>query len=154
MTDITDEERGTNDRGKSGAGPRVDFVRLRNRGIEVEALVRVLPKEPLLLDEVSIKPSERWQKQDAARQAKQVLAQVKEGQRFSEGYVAKLQQRLLTMERQDQLSGRESEGRQLALALGEVRRSKLVSETLDVLARKKETRRFSEDYLTSCSSAC
>ena len=148
MTDITDEERGTNDRGKSGAGPRVDFVRLRNRGIEVEALVRVLPKEPLLLDEVSIKPSERWQKQDAARQAKQVLAQVKEGQRFSEGYVAKLQQRLLTMERQDQLSGRESEGRQLALALGEVRRSKLVSETLDVLARKKETRRFSEDYLT------
>ena len=110
--------------------------------------MRVLPKEPLLLDEVSIEPSERWQKQHAARQAKQVLAQVKEGRRVSEGQVAKLQQRLLTMERQDQLSGRESEGRQLAVALGEVRRSKLVAESLGRARPGKETRRFSEDYLT------
>jgi hypothetical protein len=36
------------------------------------------------------------------------------------------------MERQDELTGRASEGQQLSDALGEMRRSKFVAEALDV----------------------
>jgi len=146
-TIATEEARATRDRGKSNSGAHVDFVRLRNRGIDVKALVNVLPREPVLLDEVSITPTKRWQKEDTKRQAKQVLAQAKAGKRIREADVAKLQQRLLTMERQDELAGRESEGKELALALGEARRSKLVAEALDVLARPKEKRRYDEKYV-------
>jgi hypothetical protein len=149
MIGITEEERGTDDRGKSSRGaPRVDFVHLRGTDARVKALVRVLPKEPLLLDEVSIKPSERWQNQEARQQAKRVLAQAKEGKRVSENDVIKLQQRLLGTERQGELSGRTSEGRELATALGELRRSNLVAETLGVLARAKKGGHVPEGYVT------
>jgi hypothetical protein len=56
--------------------------------------------------------------------------------------------RLLGVERQDELVGRESEGRQLAVELGEVRRSRLVAEALDVLAKAKEGRRFDPAHVT------
>jgi hypothetical protein len=145
LINTSDEARGLWDRGKSSSRPHVDLVPLR--AIGVKALVRVLPREPVLLDEVSITPSKRWQKADAKRQAKQVLAQAKAGQRVRDADVSKLQQRLLTLERQDELAGRESEGKQLAFDLGEVRRSKLVGEAMAVLARPKEKKRFDEKYI-------
>ena len=77
-----------------------------------------------------------------------MLARAKEGRRFPERYVTKLQQRLLGMERQDELFGQASEGQQLALELSEVRRSNLVAEASDVLARAKEGRRFPRAYVT------
>jgi hypothetical protein len=80
-------------------------------------------------------------------EATDVLSRAKEGRRFDERYIDKLQQRLLSMESQDELSGRASEGKQLALALGEVRRSRLVAEALDVLAKAKEGRRFSPAHV-------
>jgi hypothetical protein len=73
-------------------------------------------------------------------EASDVLAGAKEGRPVLDAEVAKLQQRLLDMQRQDELLGRGSEGRQLAYALGEVRRSTLVAEALDVLAGEKEGR--------------
>jgi hypothetical protein len=143
---ISDEERAAHDRGTGNRGRgRVEFVRLRERGIDVLAVVP--PREPVVLDEMSVTPSKRWQKQEATKEAKRALAQVKKGKSFSDGYLKTLQQRLLTVERQEALSGRESEGRQLATALGETRRAKVVTEALDVLARPKETRRFSDAYL-------
>ena len=145
MINTSDEARGLWDRGKSSSRPHVDLVPLR--AIGVKALVRVIPREPVLLDEVSITPSKRWQKADAKRQAKQVLAQAKAGQRVRDADVSKLQQRLLTLERQDELAGRESEGKQLAFDLGDVRRSKLVGEAMAVLARPKERKRFDEKYI-------
>lgn len=123
------------------------FLRATDRGYEIEAVVRPPPKKPLVLDEVSITPSKHWQKQEATREAKRALAQVGKGRSFSEGYLNKLQQRLLTIDRQEALSGRESEGGQLATALGEARRSKLVAEAVDVLARAKQGRRYSGAYL-------
>lgn len=45
-----------------------------------------------------------------------------DGRQVSEGYVTKLQQLLLSMQRHDELSGRQSEGFQLAVALAERRR--------------------------------
>jgi hypothetical protein len=78
-----------------------------------------------------------------------VLARPKEKKRYSERYVDRLQQRLLEMEKQDELLGRESEGRQLAFALGEVRRSRLVAEATDVLARAREGRRYGEKYINT-----
>lgn len=146
MTIFTPEERSTKDRGESDrARARVDFVSLKSRGIDVKPLVRVLPREPILLDEVSITPSKRWQNQETTRQAKQVLAQAKQGRPVSERDVVKLQQRLLSMEHQDELAGRPSEGRQLAVEFGELRRSKLVEEALDALAKAKKGRRVSDD---------
>lgn len=151
MITITEKERGTSDRGKTDRGaPRFDFfVRPRDRGFEVQALVRERPREPVLLDEMRITPSERWQKQEATRQAKRVLAKAKEGERFSESFLTKLQQRLMSTERQDELAGRTSEGQQLGLELAEMRRSKLVADALAVLARDKEqrARRYPEDYV-------
>lgn len=143
---ISDEERGAHDRGTANRGRgRVEFVRLRERGIDV--LARVPVREPLVLEEMSVTPSRRWRKQEATKEAKRALAQVEKGKSFSDGYLNKLQKRLLTIERQDELSGRESEGRQLATALGEARRSKVVTEALDVLAQANAKRRFSEAYL-------
>ena len=144
---ISDEERGTHDRRTANPSRgRVEFVRLRQRGIDVLAIPP--PREPVVLDEMSVTPSKRWQKQEARKEAKRALAQVEKGQSFSDGYFDKLQQRLLTIDRQEALSGRESEGRQLAEQLGEARRSKVVTEALDVLARAKAPRRYSEAYLT------
>jgi hypothetical protein len=144
---ISDEERAVHDPGTANRGRgRVEFVRLRERGIDVLAIVP--PREPVVLDEMSVTPSKRWQKQEATKEAKRALAQAEKGKSFSDGYLKTLQQRLLTVERREALSGRESEGRQLATALGETRRSKVVTEALDVLARPKETRRFSDAYLT------
>ena len=120
---------------------------MRSTGLDVKALVNVLPREPVVLDEVAITPSKRWQKEDAKRQARQVLSHAKAGKRIRDADVVKLQQRLLTMEKQDELVGRESEGKGLALELAELRRSKLVAEAMDVLARPKEKKRYSERYV-------
>jgi hypothetical protein len=46
------------------------------------------------------------------------------------------------MERQDELFGQESEGKQLAVALSDVRRSQLVAEARNVLAEAKRGRQF------------
>jgi len=141
----SDVERGTHDRRTNDGRPRVEYVPIRSLGIEVLAIPP--PKEPVRLDEVAITPTKRWQKQEATQQAKQVLKQAKAGRPVADKDVAKLQQRLLTLERQDELAGRESEGRQLALELGELRRSKLVSDALDALARPKDKRRYSDAYV-------
>ena len=76
-----------------------------------------------------------------------MLAGAKEGRRYPVKYIDKLQQRLLSMESQDEVTGQASEGKQLALALGEVRRTRLVAEALDVLAKAKEGRRFDPKHI-------
>ena len=80
-------------------------------------------------------------------EAADVLSRAKEGRRYSAAYLTKLQERLLGMEQQDESRGVESEGRQLANALADVRRSRLIAEAKDVVARATEGRRFSEVYL-------
>jgi hypothetical protein len=143
------EARGTDDRRTDDrlSGGRVDFVRVNGIGIDVRALVRVPPKQPIVLDEMKVAPSKQWQKQDVKRQAKQVLDRVKSGRGFNEAEVTRLQQRLMSMERQEELVGRESEGRKLATELGELRRSRLESDVKDVVARYREGR-FSEADVT------
>jgi hypothetical protein len=64
-----------------------------------------------------------------------------------------LQQRLLGMEQQDQRLGRDSEGFQLALALGAVRRSQLLAEANDVVARAARGQRFQGDQLFKLQQA-
>src|SRR5438094_151962 len=127
MIGITEKERGTDDRGKNDRGTRrvghVDFVHLRGTDPKQKALVYVLPKEPILLDEISIKPSQRWRNQEAKQRAKQALSKAKAGKRVPENDVIKLQQQLLSTERQEEFAGRTSEGRELAAKLGELRRS-------------------------------
>jgi len=92
----------------------------------------------VVLDEISITPSKRYQAQETMRQAKQMLAQSKSGKRLDDGNVNRLQQRLMTMEKQSELVGDPSEGRQLAEELGEVRHAKLVNQALGMLAKAKK----------------
>ena len=54
-------------------------------------------------------------------EALDVLAKAKEGRRFDPAQVAKLQKLLVSMERGDVLSGRDSEGFRLASQLAELR---------------------------------
>src|SRR3954464_15839633 len=88
-------------------------------------------KEPVVLDEMRITPSKQYRDQDAVRQAKSALAQAKAGKRVADRDIERMQQRLLTIDRQKALAGREPEGRQLVEELGEVRRSNLVGKALD-----------------------
>jgi hypothetical protein len=136
---------GTNDTGTGdrGTGGQFGFVRLRALPW-LSVLARTPPKQPVVLDEVNIAPSKQWQKQDVKRQAKQVIERAKQGKSVSEAQLDVLQKRLLSLERQDELRGRESEGRQLASELGELRRTKLVADTENVLARAKEGRNVSD----------
>jgi hypothetical protein len=55
-------------------------------------------------------------------EASRVLAQAKKGRRFSNGYIAKLQKRLLSYGKQAQRLGWESEEMQLAVNLGALQR--------------------------------
>jgi hypothetical protein len=134
IEDRATEDRGTKDRGRA----HVDFITLR--GVPYRLLVNVLPKETVVLDEMSITPSKRYRNQETVSQAKHALAQSKAGKRVAEGDIVQMQQRLLTMEKQAELVGRESEGRQLAEALGEVRQSNLVNKALDTIAKAKKGR--------------
>ena len=147
MLNTVDEKRGVWDRGNGDRGAHVDLVPVRGLGLDVKALVKVLPRDPVVLDEIRVTPTKGWQKQDAKRQAKQVLSQAKAGKRIRDADVVKLQQRLLTLEKQDELVGRESEGKGLAVELGELRRSNLVAEAMKVLARPKEKKRYNEKYI-------
>ena len=76
-----------------------------------------------------------------------LLETAKQGRPIPRRSIEKLQQRLLSTERQDQIAGRESEGQQLAEALGAVRRSQLVAEAQRVLARAKSGRPESDAHL-------
>lgn len=96
------------------------------------------PKETVVLDEMRITPSKRYRDQETVRQAKQVLAQSKSGKPVVPANVERLQQRLLTMERQAELTGSPSESKQLAEELGEMRRANLVNKALDTLAKAKK----------------
>jgi hypothetical protein len=135
------DERGTKGRGNADRG-HVDFITIR--GVPYKVLVNVLPKDPVVLDELKVTPSKRYRNQETVSQAKKALAQSKAGKRVPEGDIALLQQRLLTIERQKELVGRDSEGRQLAEALGDVRRSNLVNNALDVLAKAKKGGRLAD----------
>ncbi len=84
-------------------------------------------------------------------EAKTALAQAEQGSPRPGPYIEGLQQRLLGMEQQDQRLGRDSEGFQLALALGAVRRSQLLAEANDVVARAAKGQRFHGDRLSSCN---
>lgn len=140
------EERGltdpaTNDRGRARPpGGRVDFVPLGKYGMDARALMYVVPREPIVLDEMRITPSRRWGDAQAVGQAKQALAQAKAGRRIAEGDIERMQQRLMSAQRNAELAGRESEGRQLAESLGDVRRSQLTGQALNLLADAKKGR--------------
>lgn len=71
---------------------------------------------------------------DLVNKALDTLAKAKKG-RVADRSIEKLQMKLMTMQQRDEIAGRESEGRQLAEALGEVRRSQLVTDAKDMLAR-------------------
>ena len=86
-------------------------------------------------------------------EAKTALAQAEQGSSRPGGYIERLQQRLLGMEQQDQRLGRDSEGFQLALALGAVRRSQLLAEANDVVARAAKGQRFQGDQLFKLQQA-
>ncbi len=138
MTTISEKDRATHNRGK------VDFVPIGDFGRgEMYALARVLPSERLLLDEVPITPSKKSRHQNRAR-ARAVLAQAETGQRFPDQEIEKLQKRLQSKGRQDALRGVESEALQASQAIGEVRRSKLVKEAKDVLAKAEKGRPLPE----------
>ena len=98
------------------------------------------PKETLVLDEMRVTPSKKYRDEETVRQAKQVLAQSKSGKPADPADIERLQQRLGSMERQAELTGRESESKQLVEELGEVRRADLVNKALDTLARAKKGR--------------
>jgi len=98
------------------------------------------PKETVVLDEMRITPSKKYRDEETVRQAKQVLAQSKSGKPADPADIERLQQRLGSMERQAELTGRESESKQLVEELGEVRRADLVNKALDTLARAKKGR--------------
>jgi hypothetical protein len=84
----------------------------------------------------------------AQSEAENVIAQAGKGQRFTDGYINSLQQRLLGIARQQALLGQESQGMELGLALGEIRRSMLVSEAKDVLAGADKGQRFTDRYVS------
>ena len=79
--------------------------------------------------------------------ANTMLARATKGGRVDDRQVIKMQQRLLGMERQDEVLGRESEGRQLSPALSDVRRSQLVADAMGVIARAKQGRRSSAEHV-------
>jgi hypothetical protein len=133
---ISDNERGIDDRARENRG-HVDLVPLKDTGLKV--LVRVLPRERLLLDEVAITPSKKVRQQDRAR-AKAILAQAAHAQPVSDHEIEKLQKRLGTESRQEALRGVESKRSQESQALAEVRRSKIVKQAADVLAKAKSGR--------------
>jgi hypothetical protein len=75
------------------------------------------------------------------------VAQAKAGRRIAEGDIERMQQRLMSAQRNAELAGRESEGRQLTEALADVRRSQLVGQALNVLADAKKGRPVAERNL-------
>ena len=141
-------DRATKDRGQARPpGGRMDFVSLGKYGINVDALMYVPPREPVVLDEMRITPSRRYRDAEAVGQAKQALAKAKAGRRIAEGDIERMQQRLMSAQRNAELAGRESQGRQLTEALGEVRRSQLVGQALNALADAKKGRPIAERAL-------
>jgi hypothetical protein len=90
---------------------------------------------------------EEVRRSQLVKEARALLSGAEHGRRFSGARMNKLQQRLLMLERQDELFGRESEGKPLADALGQLRRSQLVKEARDVLAKAKQGKRFSEEHI-------
>ena len=86
-------------------------------------------------------------------EAKTALARAEKGSPRPGRYIEGLQQRLLGKEQQDQRLGRDSEGFQLALALGAVRRSQLLAEANDVVARAAKGQRFQGDQLFKLQQA-
>ena len=138
---ISEKERGREDRGTENSGrPRVDFVPIwiPEFGREIHALVRVLPKERLLGDEVAITPTKNFRRQQNRAEAKALLARADKGQKISAGDIERLQQRLSETARQKALRGQESEEKGLVEALGEVRRSRLVAEAKAALAQAEQ----------------
>jgi hypothetical protein len=125
----------------------MDFVPLGKYGINVDALMYVRPREPIVLDEMRITPSRRYRDAEAVGHAKQALTQAKAGRRIAEGDIERMQQRLMSAQRNAELAGRESEGRQLTEALGEVRRSQLTGQALNALADAKKGRPIAERTL-------
>ena len=125
----------------------MDFVPLGKYGIDVNALMYVRPREPIVLDEMRVAPSRSFRDAKAVQHANQTLAQAKAGKRVSEADIERTQQRLLSAQRRAELAGRESEGRQLAESLGEVRRSQVVGQALDVLATAKKGRPITDRAL-------
>src|SRR4051812_13005236 len=127
------EDRGTKDRGATElylfSVPGSRYYELRPNPPK---------KEPVVLDEMRITPSKQFRDQDTVRQAKSALAQAKAGKRVTDGDIERMQQRLLSIDRQKALAGREPEGRQLVEQLAEVRRSNLVGKALDTLAKAKK----------------
>jgi hypothetical protein len=125
----------------------MDFVPLGKYGVNVDALMYVTPREPIVLDEMRVAPSRRYRDAEAVGQAKQAVARAKAGRRIADGDIERMQQRLMSAQRNAELAGRESEGRQLTEALGEVRRSQLVGQALNVLADTKKGRPLPERAL-------
>jgi hypothetical protein len=149
MIAISEKEKGIPNRGVEDRGrPRMDFVHVGNFGFgDIYKLAPVDPKERLLADEVLITPSKKWHRQQNRAKAKGILARAEKGQQVSDREIAKLQQRLLSESRVDALRGRESEGQHLSEALGELRRSRLVTEAQVVLAQTERGQRFPDRYM-------
>jgi hypothetical protein len=118
-----------------------------DRGVPL-ALVRLAPREPLVLDEVRVAPSEQYRNRQTVGQAKNVLKHATSGRPVAERDLERLQQRLLTIERQAQLAGRPSEGgADLAEQLGELRRAQLRNSALDLVDRAKKGQRLDEKQI-------
>src|SRR3954467_15042855 len=61
-------------------------------------------KEPVVLDEMRITPSKEYRDRDALHQAKNALAQAKAGKHVADADIERMQQRLLSIDRQKALA--------------------------------------------------
>jgi hypothetical protein len=133
------EDRKTDDRGTKERGRQQYYLTSVPGSRYYELRPGPPPKGRIVLDEMSITPSKGY-RENTEREVKKVIAGSKAGKTVDDHEIELLQMRLLTGERQSELVGENSEGRRLAEALGEARRTNLVKTALDTLAKAKKGR--------------